>query len=392
MVGRECRKKKAEEGMSLIEVMVAMVIGVAVVATAGTVLTGSGKASHTNNQVAQTQQNARIAMDLLAEDLKIAGFGMTGTVGGCTRAIMSRDNVNTGALNAINDSGPDRVSMVLPFTSSVAPLWTLAVQPQPNPLLPGYTGAVITLNAGAVAAMPANFKAAGAIFSLGGSYSGTVTSVAGDTITFNDPLGATTVFPSGITPTRVFALQCITYQVIPPPDAVNNVCGGTAPCLVRGAVAGLDCNILNSPCVPVADGIEDLQIAYACDGCVTATPDRAVDDMAGSAAGFDTLDFVSNTDWTIAPAWFATPMSADTIRLARITVVARETSPDQGVTEGSSPANNTSAPLIIEDHNPANGVFIAPGGAGNDFSAATYPLTQRRRVLTRMIETRNIGN
>jgi type IV pilus assembly protein PilW len=144
--------------------------------------------------------------------------------------------------------------------------------------------------------------------------------------------------------------------------------------------------------VPVADGIEDLQIAYACDGCVTATPDRAVDDMTGSAAGFDTLDFVSNTDWTTAPPWFATPMSADTIRLARITVVAREASPDQGVTEGSRPVNNTSAPLIIEDHNPANGVFIAPGGAGNDFSTATYPLTQHRRVLTRMIETRNIGN
>lgn len=391
MVGRERWKKREEAGMSLIEVMVATVIGVAVVAMAGTVLTGSDKASRTNNQVAQTQQNARIAMDLLAEDLKIAGFGMTGAVGGCTRGIMPRDNVNLGALNAINDKGPDRVSMVVPFTSSVAPLWTLAVQPQPNPLLPGSTGADITLQAGAVATIPANYKTAGSIFSLGGSFSGTVKSVAADTITFNDPLGATTVFPSGLAGTRVFALQCITYQVIPPPDAAN-ICGGTAPCLVRGAVAGLDCNIAGSPCVPVVDGIEDLQIAYACDGCVTATSNRAVDDMTGSAAGFDALDFVSNTDWAAAPAWFATPMSADTISLARITIVARETSPDQGTSEGSRPANNTIAPLIIEDHNPANGVFIAPGGAGNDFSTATYPLTQRRRVLTRTIETRNIGN
>jgi type IV pilus assembly protein PilW len=390
MVGRECRKKKEEEGMSLIEVMVAALIGVAVVAIAATVLTGSDKASHTNSQVAQTQQNARIAMDMLAEDLKIAGFGMTGTVGGCTRAIMPGDNVNTGALNAINDKGPDRVSMVLPFTSSVAPLWTIAApQPQPNPLLPGYSGPDITLTTGAVATIPASYTALGSIFSLGGSFSGTVKVTAGDKITFNDPLGATTVFPIG---TRVYALQCITYQVIPPPDTANNVCGGTAPCLVRGAVAGLDCNILASPCVPVADGIEDLQIAYACDGCVTALPDRAVDDMTGSVAGFDTLDFVSNTDWAAAPAWFATPLSANTIRLARITVVARETSPDQGTSEGSKPAQNTSAPLVIEDHNPANGVFIAPGGAGNDFSTATYPLTQRRRVLTRTVDTRNIGN
>ena len=391
MVGRERWRKSEEEGMSLIELMVAVLIGVAVVAMAGTVLTGSNKASNTNSQVAQTQQSARIAMDLLAEDLKIAGFGMTGTVGGCTRAIMPMDNVRTGALGAINDKGPDRVSLVLPFSSSIAPLWTIAApQPQPNPLLPGFTNADITLTTGAVATIPASYTAANSIFSLGGSFSGTVKSVAGDKITFNDPLGATTLFPIG---TRVYALQCITYQIIAPPDTPRNVCGGTAPCLVRGAVAGLDCDIVASPCVPVADGIEDLQIAYACDGCVTATPNRVVDDIPGSAVvGFDSLDFVSNTDWATAPPWFATPLSTNTVRLARITVVARETSPDLGVSEGSVPANNTSTPLIIEDHNPANGVFIAPAGAGNDFSTTTYPLTQRRRVLTRTVETRNIGN
>ena len=382
-------KKREEEGMTLIELMVAGVIGIMVIATAGTVLSVSYKASRTNNQVAQTQQNARIAMDLLAEDLKIAGFGMTGTVGGCTRAIMPGDNVVTGALSLINDKGPDRISLVVPFSSSVAPLWDLAAQPQPNPLLPLATGADITLRAGAVATIPASYKSAGSVLSLGGSLSGIVKSVTGDTITFNDPLGATTVFPIG---TRVYALQCITYQVIPPPDTVFNVCGGTAPCLVRGAAPGLECNVAASPCVPVADGIEDLQIAYACDGCVTASPNRVVDDMAGSVAGFDALDFVSNTDWTVAPAWFATPLSANTIRLARITVVARETSPDLGVSEVSVPASNTSAPLIIEDHNPVDGVFKAPGAVGNDFSTTTYPLTQRRRVFTRTVETRNIGS
>lgn len=389
MVGQGCWTIRKEEGMSLIELMVAGFIGVTIIAVAGTVLTGSNKASHTNSQVAQTQQNARIAIDMLAEDLKIAGFGMTGTVGGCTRGIMPVDNVGSGALTIVNDKGPDRVSMVVPFTSSVAPFWTLAVQPQPNPLLPSYTGPDVTLQAGAVAAIPASYKSAGAIFSLGGSASGTVKSVLGNTITFNDPLGATTFFPIG---SRVYALQCITYQIIPPPDTANNVCGGTAPCLVRGPAPALDCDIAASPCVPVADGIEDLQIAYACDGCVTATPNRVVDDMVGSVAGFDGLDFVSNTNWTTAPAWFATAMSADTIRLARITVVARETSPDLGASEVSMHANNTSGPLIIEDHNPINGVFKAPGAAGNDYSTTTYPLTQRRRVLTRTVETRNIGN
>jgi type IV pilus assembly protein PilW len=133
MVGWARLTQKEEEGMSLIELMVAGVIGVAVIAMAGTVLIGSNKASQTNSQVAQTQQSARIALDLLAEDLKIAGFGMTGTIGGCTRGIMPMDNVGSGALTDINDKGPDRVSMVVPFTSSVPPLWTLAVKPQPNP-------------------------------------------------------------------------------------------------------------------------------------------------------------------------------------------------------------------------------------------------------------------
>ena len=34
----------------------------------------------------------------------------------------------------------------------------------------------------------------------------------------------------------VYVLQCITYQIIPPPDAAN-LCEGRSPCLVRG-VAG----------------------------------------------------------------------------------------------------------------------------------------------------------
>ncbi|MBI3356203.1 MAG: PilW family protein, partial [Nitrospirae bacterium] len=215
----------------------------------------------------------------------------------------------------------------------------------------------------------------------------TVGSIAGSVLNLAPPIPAPAVAGTG---TQVYLLQCITYQVIPPPD-LNNLCQGTAPCLVRGVAPGaaLDCNVAGSSCLPIINGIEDLQLAYGCDGCNllvnNGIPDRSIDDQNGSNT-FDQADFITNSTWAAAP------LTPDKIRLVQLTIVAREAAnQDQGFGEGRGPATSTDVPLVVSDHNHANGVFIAgdlpPAGA----TMVAYQ-QQRRRVMTRTVELRNVGN
>ena len=63
-----------ETGMTLIEVMIAVVITSVIIAAAFSMLIGSQKATIVVGQVADTQQNVRLAMELLAQDVRLASF------------------------------------------------------------------------------------------------------------------------------------------------------------------------------------------------------------------------------------------------------------------------------------------------------------------------------
>lgn len=332
---------KNAQGLTLVELMFGIVISMIVVGAGYTVMTGSQKASTVNDQTTQMQQNVRVAMDLLTQDLKMAGFGMTAPVGACNFAVVPGDNTAGGP-----DTGPDSVSVVVPMTSTINPLWSLAVQVTGAP-----TANTLTLQGGAVAAMAASGFGAAPFalpqpISIGGTVSATVTGSGGDALTLSSPIAAPAVFPVD---TQIFWLQCITYDI----STVAANCGGTAPCLRRGGVA-------------IADGIEDLQLAYACDGCFGAVADGIVDDQNASNT-FDTADFISNSTWTLAP------VTPDTIRMVRLNIVARQLRSD--------PDWTSTQPIVVEDHNPTS-------DAGYD--AQTYA-KMRRRLLTRTIQLRNLG-
>ena len=188
--------------------------------------------------------------------------------------------------------------------------------------------------------------------------------------------------------TPVFLLQCITYQVIPPPDVLN-LCSGRAPCLVRGVAGGVDttghpdCTVAGSACASIADEIEDIQFAYACDGCVAAinsgTPDNIIDNQGG-ASDFDQADFITNSTWTTLP------MTPDKIRLAQVTVVGRQRNTDQGLGEVNRQTVQTSAALQVSDHLHSDGVFVS-----GDYATLPPPYSStRRRLLMRTIELRNL--
>jgi len=207
-------------------------------------------------------------------------------------------------------------------------------------------------------------------------------------LALNPPIPAPATFGTG---TQVYLLQCITYQVIPPPDALN-LCQGNAPCLVRGvAPAGLvgppNCNNPGNACVPIMDGVEDLQLAYACDGCNLAinsgVPDGAIDDMNGSNS-FDQGDFLTNINWFLPPS---NAMTTNKIRLVQVNIVARETRRDQGMGEGNQVMVHQIPIPVISDHNHANGVF-ALGDNSTPAQQQSY-MEFRRRTLTRTVELRN---
>lgn len=360
MLGCGLRPRLVDErGISLTEVMAAMVISLLIVAAGYTAVISTEKATQVNDLVAETQQNVRVAMELLARDVKMAGFGMTGPVGACTiggnaAPIVPADNNPAGP-----DTGPDSVSMVLPTTNSdpsVGPVWTLLNQA---------TGPfnLIALQPGAVQAMVDAGLAVGGTVSIGGAASSAVAAggidVGNDELTLTTQIGPPRVFPVG---TQVHMLDCIAYAVS------NNAvtCGGNAPCLLRDGV-------------PIVDGVEDIQLSYACDGCNPAVngglADGNPDDQAGSPAGFEITDFVTNNTWALPP------MTADSIRLVKIDIVARQAQDDLGLGEERGRAVVSPVAVVVSDHDHS---------ADAGFNINAYEV-QRRRVLTRTVETRNIG-
>lgn len=79
-------------GFSMVELMVAMVIGLMILAAVSTVLVNSKKNYTTQDSMARLQENARFAMQLLTRDVRMAGYF------GCADEISSVSNrLNPGA-------------------------------------------------------------------------------------------------------------------------------------------------------------------------------------------------------------------------------------------------------------------------------------------------------
>jgi type IV pilus assembly protein PilW len=247
---------KRESGFTLIELMVGMVIAVIIGAAAFTILTTTSKSLRANEQIVDTQQNIRLATEMLARDFKMAGFGNPGvTIGNCTHAIMPLDQTPAGT-----DSGPDSVQLLVPAgRTSGANRWTLKV-----PTIP--SGATkLTLQAGAVADMASSGLVANQSYiSIGGAATVKVMGFDASASTIDVSIPPPLWFQQE---DQVYLLQCIRYQ---------------------------------------------------CDGCVTAInsgiPDRVIDDQNASGS-FDQADFISNNTWTTAPL---TPDKIQLVQIAMV--------------------------------------------------------------------------
>lgn len=362
---------KSEAGFTLVEMMIAVLVTAVIIAAALTTAVSTNRATIVNSQVADTQQNARLGSDLISRDIKLAGYNYnpldpaTNAVGNCRSTIgaivkpvglLPQDQTLAGA-----DSGPDGVSMVVPFANTTP--WTLTASVGGTKDYPQSFNA-ISLSAAAISEMDQpSGSLVGRTISIGGAVSRTVVTKNATSIGFGTN-SVEAMFPIGA---PVYLMECVQYQVM-----LNNpaTCGSTAPCLVRNGV-------------PIVDGVEDLQITYACDGCNIVAPnppqpDGIIDNQDGSSSsGLPTYtqgDFISNNSWAIAP-W--TP---DKIKMAQVNIVARQTQGDVGLDEQGTRARNTGGPIVVGDHDPST-----------DATYSAVPYQQfRRRLLTRTIQPRNL--
>ena len=369
-----------QQGVTLIELMIGAVVATTIIAAGYAVLTSSSKAMTTNEQTVETQQNVRVAMEFLYRDIRQAGFGMNGPVGNCPTAIVPADHTPAGP-----DRGPDRISLVAPTGNTVGtatdPPWLLNSDTNIGSGVPFALPSAIAVT-NMVSEAGGSLTVPPAVISIGGAITTTVTAAAGANLTV-----PTVNLPTAMKQnTPIYLLQCITYQIIPPPDAAG-LCAGRSPCLVRGVAGGmtagvLDCTTVGSRCTSIADEIEDIQFAYGCDGCVVAVNSGIADgiiDNQGGVAGFDQADFVTNV------AWGTGLMTADKIQLAQLTIVGRQRRADQGFGESNQQTAQGTA-LQVTDHLHSDGLFAA-----GDYAALTPPYTStRRRLLTRTIELRNL--
>ena len=343
---------RSDQGFTLIELMASVAIFSVVMLAAFAVLSSSQMTSVTMDQTVQLQQNVRMALDLMARDIRTTGYGNppAGSLAGCAQHLNAVDNA-VGA-----DAGPDSIS-IMTMDQQIGTLGVAYI-----------AGNVITLCA--TCALPSDI-AIGQVVSIDGVFTGSVSNfnVGAKTITLVQP--GTAIALNVVAPVNfqigapVVRLACIAYTVTD---------GAATPPfqLMRAVNGGLP--------VAMVDGIESLQLAYGLD----VNTDGIIDDQNANNI-VDCIDFVPNGTpclqggvllaaggvLTLPATVNATPTSA---RLVRITVVGRAVPPSNANVAGntwSDPTYTGNSAIQAEDQ-----VIAATPGV-------------RRRVLTRVVNLRD---
>ena len=92
-------------GFTLVELLIAMAVGLIVLGAMYGVFTTHNKTFSTQEQVAEMQQNARAAMDMMTREIRMAGYDPLGSAGpGIVIATSSSINFT---LDITSTSGPD---------------------------------------------------------------------------------------------------------------------------------------------------------------------------------------------------------------------------------------------------------------------------------------------
>jgi len=221
------RHMKNQAGFTLVELMVALALGLVILSSVLEAFSSQDKAYRVQDQITAMQQSVRASADLMVEDVRMAGYGLPSSgVGSWVTwvAMASNPQVTDGGGGA-----PDSIDIAAAFDSDVASL-----------LVPAVAGTnVLTLGAGEGSNFNTTDKS---VLFLGRNESAVVMGVAGDVLTIDTDPGTagnqalSTNYPAG---TPLEAVRVISYQLV-----------GTT--LMR------DENLGDGD-QPVVDDIEDLQ-------------------------------------------------------------------------------------------------------------------------------------
>lgn len=97
--------KAAAMGFSLVELIIAMALGITLLGAIYSLFTTQNKVLATQNQLVNVQQNARTAMEMMVRDMRLAGSNPTLSLPRCAGTLPA-SLINTacvGILNAAND-------------------------------------------------------------------------------------------------------------------------------------------------------------------------------------------------------------------------------------------------------------------------------------------------
>ena len=217
-----------ENGITLIELMIALAIGAVTVAAGYEIFISSHRSYVTQTQLSTTQQNVRIAMELMARDARAAGFGApqpSGVVNGLSHVVTAWNNIN-------NVDQDDAITLVGGYQQA----GTVTFTPGNNANQEGST-LLQLLSPGEGSQFNTTTKRA---LSIMGIFYAQIANVDGATLTLDRPLDRT--YAGG---EAVYRVESVTYQL-----------DGTDP--LHPALVRTDSN---GPQTVVTD-IEDLQFAY----------------------------------------------------------------------------------------------------------------------------------
>lgn len=99
---------ESDRGFTLVELLVAMAVGLIVLSATYGVFTLQGKTFSTQERVAEMQQNARAAMDFMTREIRMAGYDPTGSAGsGIVSAGANAINFTLDTTSTYHGDAPD---------------------------------------------------------------------------------------------------------------------------------------------------------------------------------------------------------------------------------------------------------------------------------------------
>ena len=268
--------KKYSQGLTLVEIMVAMLIGITLMGGVTLIMFNSQRTYTAQGDMARLQENARFAMDFITQDLRSTGyFGCSGAQPQGTISIGSFDGVSR------EGDGPNNSDSLDISFLETGPAAFAVVNQNPTSIEPLDVGETIftATSPGAIRESDGGVPGDEVVASDcgGNSPAYQVNNVNGDTITINTGLNRTYNNQGQVAGAELRRLIKYRYRVAPV-DIDGNVVDAADAftfSLVRdiiGPAPGF--NIVNSQ--DLVQGVESMQVRYGEDTDSSGSPNQYV--------------------------------------------------------------------------------------------------------------------